>query len=486
MLRALLPLVPLMLLGLMTSTSPVAAQHLRLGTFDVDATPQVGSPLAYDPMREATGNLSCRGVVLQGSGRPIVICALDWIGVANEANEQFRQTLAEAVGSVPERVVVHALHQHDAPRADLTAAAILSKYGISEAHYDVPLLQDIMQRAAAAAADALEQARPVTAVHTGEAEVQEVASNRRMIGPDGKVHTTRYTACKDPDVRALPIGVIDPTLRLLTFEGAEGPLAAITVYATHPQSYYRTGQANPDFPGMARDAREEATGVFHLHLNGAGGNVGAGKYNDGSHANRQVLADRMADAMQKAWDDRQPQAFDLADVAWSFTQVECPVGGHLDAEDLEAIVKDEALPQATRAHAAAQLGFLQRRQAGSLIQVSRLKIGDTYLLFLPGELFVEYQLAAQAMKPEANVFLAAYGDYGTGYIGTRIAYPQGGYEVSERASNVSPEIEAVLLRAVRELLEEPQTTVSASDFTETTGPALKKVDESLSQPASQE
>jgi hypothetical protein len=101
------------------------AQTIRVGTFDVDATPQVGSPLAYDPMKEATGRLSCRGLVLTGSGKPIVICAVDWLGVANAANEQFRRTLADAVGTSMERVVMHALHQHDAPRCDLTAAEIL-------------------------------------------------------------------------------------------------------------------------------------------------------------------------------------------------------------------------------------------------------------------------------------------------------------------------------------------------------------------------
>ncbi len=48
--------------------------------------------------------------------------------------------------------------------------------------------------------------------------------------------------------------------------------------------------------------------------------------------------------------------------------------------------------------------------------------------------------------------MAAYGDYGTGYIGTKIAYTEGGYETSKRASDVSPEAEAVLMGAVQKLL----------------------------------
>ena len=48
--------------------------------------------------------------------------------------------------------------------------------------------------------------------------------------------------------------------------------------------------------------------------------------------------------------------------------------------------------------------------------------------------------------------MAAYGDYGPGYIGTAVAYPEGGYETAPRSSHVSPAVEAVLLDGVRKLL----------------------------------
>jgi len=62
-----------------------------------------------------------------------------------------------------------------------------------------------------------------------------------------------------------------------------------------------------------------------------------------------------------------------------------------------------------------------------------------------GELFVEYQLAAQQMRPDGIVCMAAYGDYGTGYIGTEIAYSQGGYETQPSSSNTAPQVERVLM-----------------------------------------
>ncbi len=46
-----------------------------------------------------------------------------------------------------------------------------------------------------------------------------------------------------------------------------------------------------------------------------------------------------------------------------------------------------------------------------------------------------------------------YGEYGMGYIGTAAAYDQGGYETSKMASNVAPEAEKSLMKAIREVLK---------------------------------
>jgi hypothetical protein len=67
-------------------------------------------------------------------------------------------------------------------------------------------------------------------------------------------------------------------------------------------------------------------------------------------------------------------------------------------------------------------------------------------------LFVEYQLAAQALRPQDTVCMAAYGDYGPGYIGTTAAYPQGGYETGI-VSRVDPSVEEVLMAAITDLLK---------------------------------
>ena len=104
---------------------------VKVAVFDFDVTPPVGSAMAYTTV-EKTPELSlrCRGVVILGSGDPIVLCAIDWIGVANEGYDAFRDSLAEAAGTTRERVTLHALHQHDAPGCDFTAEKLVKELGL--------------------------------------------------------------------------------------------------------------------------------------------------------------------------------------------------------------------------------------------------------------------------------------------------------------------------------------------------------------------
>ena len=252
-------------------------------------------------------------------------------------------------------------------------------------------------------------------------------------------------------MRAEPEGVIDSVLSLVSFWNNDKPLAIISYYATHPQSYYRTGVANPDFPGVARFYSQLAVpDALHIHFNGAGGNIGAGKYNDGSHENRLVLATRLADGMKRAWDATQRQPITAKDVDWIIEPVSLPPAKYLYKMQQQLSVNDSLLLKNN--DVARKMAWLKRCETGKKLDIACLKIKNARILYMPGELFVEYQLAAKAERPDLFVAMAAYGDLGTGYVGTADAYKKGGYEVSDLASNVSPEVEGVLMKAIKDLL----------------------------------
>ena len=427
---------------------------VSLGVFDIDATPPVGSIMAYDPVTNKWDlTLRARGVVLMGAGKPIVLCAVDWIGIANESNDAFRNGLAQAAGTSPERVTVHTLHQHDAPDCDFSAEKILQDAGVPPRQFESEFQRQALKNLEHAVQAAVLHTQPISEIGLGSARVEQVASNRRILGPDGKVRAERYTSCSDAALRAEPEGTIDPVLSLVSFWNGEHPVAVLSYYATHPQSYYRTGIPNPDFPGVARFLRQLAVpAALHIHFNGAGGNIGAGKYNDGSPENRLILGQRLAEGMRRAWESTKREPLIPEMVGWTVEPVALAPAEDLDEAKLQAqlVARDERF---FTMGGPSRLAWLRRCKAGHRIDIGCLRLGRARILHMPGELFVEYQLQAKANRPDLFVAMAAYGDYGPWYIGTSIAYEQGGYETTPPASNVGPGAEPELMRAIHKLLQ---------------------------------
>jgi hypothetical protein len=436
------------------------AVELRVATFKLDVTPPVGSPLCDALVPPATGvndPLSARGIILQADDqKPVVLVAVDWVGIGNDGLDAWRDAIAAACHTTRDRVSVHCLHQHDAPGCDFLAEKIAAEAGLAGEIFPVEYTRKAIKNAAAAAGEVMSRLEPVTHVGYGRGSVEKVASNRRILGPDGKVKYTRTTATGSAEIRAFPAGTIDPVMRLVSFWNGDRPLAVLSYYATHPQSYYRTGKISADYPGMARDQREAAEGAgLHIHFNGAGGNIGAGKYNDGSRENRPLLAGRLADGMKQAWDDTQQVSVADLSFDWATVGLTMPLADWYDEAERIATLHDAKQTKLVRLKAARELAWAQRAKDEHVINIARLRLGPIDILHAPGELFVEYQLAAQKMRPESFVCMAAYGDYGPGYIGTAEAYTQGGYEtgIESRASRVSPRAEQVLLGAFQKLLQ---------------------------------
>ena len=108
-----------------------------------------------------------------------------------------------------------------------------------------------------------------------------------------------------------------------------------------------------------------------------------------------------------------------------------------------------------RFNASGQIAILRRAKNSTYpVDLTCLKLGSVYVVHMPGELFVEYQLAAQELRPKDIVCMAAYGDYAPFYIGTEISYSQGGYETQPRSSNMAPQVEGVLMDGMKRLLGE--------------------------------
>jgi hypothetical protein len=424
---------------------------LHLATFRADVTPPIGHPLCGGWIKPAVAiddPLEAVGVILLGMGRPIVLCAVDWCGLRNDANRLWREALAAAVQTVPECVAVHCVHPHNTPFADVEAEKLIAAAN-APTSLDLAFFDKAIKRCADAARASLAQTRRWTHAGFGQAKVEQVASNRRVMGPDGKVKYTRFSASKDPQARADPEGLIDPFLRTLSFWDGDRPLAALSYYATHPMSYYGDGRVSADFCGLARRRRQdEIRDVFQVYFNACAGNITAGKYNDGSPENRPVLRDRVYAGMVGAW--KATERFSVNQFSWHVEPVQLPprTEASFGTEASRELLNDPKASAARRNNAAFQLAWLARKDRP--IDLTSLDLGRARVLHLPGEPFVEYQLFARDLRPDLSVMVAGYGDGGPAYIPTARAFQQGGYEPT--VALAAPESEAILQVAIRKLL----------------------------------
>jgi hypothetical protein len=422
----------------------------HLATFTADVTPPPGHPLCggwIEPVRGVDDPLRALGVVLLGGGAPVVLCAVDWCGIRNDAHLAWRKALAEAAHTTPERVAVQSIHAHNAPFVDTEAQRVLDTVPGAPPLMDLRFFGEVVRRSADSVRSALAHTSRFTHVGVGKAKVEQVASNRRIVGTDGKIKYTRYSATKDPKIQAEPVGLIDPWLRTLSFWDGDRILAELHYYATHPMSYYGDGRVTADFCGLARQKRRDETGVFQAYFTGCAGNVTAGKYNDGSKENRPVLRDRVAAAMKAS---RESVArHEVRGWSWRVEpfRMQPRREKSFGEEANRAVLTDAKAGKAARGNAALQIGWLRRIDRP--IDLTCLDLAGALVLHLPGEPFIEYQLKAQELRPDAFVCVAGYGDGGPGYIPTDHAFPEGGYEPTVALAAPS---EVPLTRAMAKLL----------------------------------
>lgn len=424
-----------------------------IAPFRYDVTPPKGHSLCggwIQPVVGVDDPLEAIGCVILGAGEPIVLCSVDWTGLLNAAHLSWRMALAMGANTSPDRVVVQCVHQHNAPFVCLESREMLAKYPELPSVVESSFFAQCLDRGEAAVNEALAKARPLTHFAASKAKVDRVASNRRFLDANNKVHQWRGSSCKDEALRALPEGLIDPWLRTVALYDNDTKVVSIHYYATHPMSYYGDGRVSSDFVGLARKRRqaEDESGT-QIYFTGCSGNIAAGKYNDASKQARIDLTNRMYDAIRASEADLKP--LPVESIRFRTAEVLPPARSTVSAADLASIIADPKQRVADRIRSNMQLVWKERvERTMPKILVSALHIGTASLLHLPAECFVEYQLAAQQHFPDRFVATAAYGDGGPWYVPVAEAYPQGGYEVNYAFCD--PEVEQQLTAAIHSVM----------------------------------
>lgn len=414
------------------ATAPVLAADTpayQVAAFHTDVTIPIGHACmggGISAAREIVDPLSVNGIVLLGPEKPLVFVAVDWCEIRNDAYDHWREALAKAAGTSRERVLLASVHQHDAPVVDYEAQRLLDEAGLAKSLCDVEFAKACVEQAAEAMNASLKAPKPVTQYGIGVGKVEGICSNRRVVLPDGTITYGRCSATADPAIRALPEGLIDPYVRTLSFWSGDTPVAALSAYSTHPMSYYGKGGVSADFVGMARARRQaELPEVFQMYFTGCSGDTTAGKFNDGSPANRPVLADKLYQGMKQAWENT--QRYPLREIAFrvaALNLVPKNFGGYSE-EDSRKTLTDPGAETFRRNLAAMNLSWRARVAAGRPIDVPVADFGHAKFLVMPAESFVQYQITAQGFSPGAPVVTAGFGECAPGYIPSAIASAEG-------------------------------------------------------------
>ncbi|MBN2270706.1 MAG: hypothetical protein JXN61_08835, partial [Sedimentisphaerales bacterium] len=229
----------------------------------------------------------------------------------------------------------------------------------------------------------------------------EVAATRTIkTGDDG---STTVSFILDANKPSLTFGPVDPELRVLRVEDAnDNIVGSIVNYACHPVCIYPhlPTSISADFPGDVTELVERAEGGVCLFASGAAGDIVP--YQRGEEAHRRIGKAIGGEALRRLQYVRT-----TGDVR------------------LRAIKKEIKFP----AKKSGECNEEGEEYITSEIQV--LRLGDIYILGLPGEVLVEIGLEIKKRAGLERLFVVSLANDIIGYVCHAAAYDEGGYETGE-------------------------------------------------------
>ena len=263
----------------------------------------------------------------------------------------------------------------------------------------------------------------------------------------------------DPEVGVFC--AVGPTLR---------PVALLLHYTCHPVHGFPRPVTSADWPGAWADEMRPAAGdgCVPLVLNGCCGNINPWPPYDPDYVEDHRRMGRALATMAGKVMETLP-LHDEGALDWAVRRLPIPLRPVPPAE-LEwatAILErqpqpawaDEAHTQVSRdwmvAASITSVELARRRSATLEYEIQVLRVGDTAFVGLPGEPFVEGQLAIKLASPAYPTYVAHCTSQYVGYIPIREALAHGGHEASTRYwAKLAPEALEMVVDAATGLLQE--------------------------------
>lgn len=360
---------------------------------------------------------------------------MDVCGI-HAADAQVIREGVEAVTGMPSgNIIIAASHTHSGP-------ATIGFFNPAESDYVRWMGSKIVE----AVARAVEQAIPMLAGYASGRE-ETISHYRRFLSDDGKVVMIWE---QDPTLGGLKVtGEPDPEVGVLKLADANEPdqvRALLFNHAGHPNVMSGENYSiSADYPGAASRILEEKYGCAALFTNGAQGSVDIDNWKwrdwDGVEHIGETLAQTVlltAQDMQTAdsplrvshikYTIPRRKIFD-EELRWA-EEIISKTGGKIQAvadgvgDDYKALLYKK---------------INEARDSDIEVEQACIAIGGCAFLSFPGELFTEIGAEIKRSSSFEHTFIVGLANGYVGYVPTKEAVSQGGYEVGTRPADVAAE-----------------------------------------------
>ena len=429
-------LLVLVVLGVNVVFCSASWAELKGGCGKVNITPPLGGLLIGSKgyvSDDVLDELYAKALVLSDGEKTVALVAADLLYTPlEEITDPVRKIIKEKIGIAEENVLVCGTHTHSGPEV-FTRSKFRSEKKTADPKIDQFYLQTLIRKIAGSVLIACKnmqsssrRARSQVKIGAAKGQIPEILYNRRprdshglvkmaftlppevaatrkiQTGPDGDVRVTFTMPDKRP---ALDFGPIDPEVRVLRVEDMDGGIVGSLVnFGCHPVCIYPhlSTSISADYPAYATCVVEQTEGGTCLFALGLAGNTVPIERGVGP---RQQIGKALGGEALKQL--QLVTTTDNVTVGALKKEIRFPAKESVPADDRKE--PDETTEYITT-------------------EMQILRLGDIYILGLPGEVLVEVGLEIKKRARLENLFIVTVSNDAIGYVCHSAAYDEGGYE----------------------------------------------------------
>ena len=378
-------------------------------------------------------NLFAKVLYLEKDQAKILLVVCDLLGlIANHVNT-IRTAIQKQTGIDKNSIMITSIHTHSSPDSIEVFGRVDPKY-----------IQVLAKKITKASSNALKNAEDCQ-IKVASGTSKDISHNRRIKMKDGTAQAEWWKPA--PAEIAGFAGPVDSQLGAIKIDDSRGNTKALMInYACHPVITCSSKKYSADFPGYATKILEKELGGVSFFLNGACGdinpNVEKHTYKEAERLGK-ILANDALSILKHA----QPihsnelsiikKSIKLKWRKWpSITEARKRVSegkkniAKLKKEDNIQRIEAFAGPDLRRKESVLNLLLSKVNKKEIISEIQLLKIGEIMLVTIPGELFTEIGIEIKNKSKYKNTFIVTNTNDYQGYIPTKKAYKEGGYEVT--------------------------------------------------------